>query len=127
MLPAIAFSYNTGVSKAIKHAPFHLMHTFKARMPPFDPEGLTALFYGDDFAVDLVKRIEETRQRAIDENMLFRDAYETSFNKDRTDQTFRPNDKVLIHHPQMAARDDKISKLAWLTPVYRNEHFWGSD
>ena len=77
-LPALRISYNTSVSKATKASPFSLVFAMEPNMPFFE---LDAELNYDEDALIQMEFVKLARQRAREENFLYRKTYADYYDK----------------------------------------------
>ena len=115
-LCSLRFSYNTARHLATQKTPHELVYGRMARYGWFDPEGVREMFYGEEGADELVKRIQLAREEAVKNNMSFKDCYTHRFNRNLVEPEFKKGDLVLLHAPLMTKRELGVATNKWNSP-----------
>ena len=115
-LAALRFSYNTARHKATGFSPHELVFHTKPRYPYFDPEGIREMFYGEEDADALVRRVELTRQLAVANGLSFKEAYSHKYNRDLETPDYKEGQLVLLHAPLMTRRELGVLTPKWNIP-----------
>jgi hypothetical protein len=99
-LPALMFCYNTGVSKATQISPFNLWYKFNPKMLFFDTHNPLARLYDESDEAVILKRLQTSKDLAIKNNLSFREAYSTLYDK-KTGKApdFKVDEEVMLHAP----------------------------
>ena len=74
------------------------------------------MFYGEEGADEIAKRIQLAREEAVKNNMSFKDCYTHRFNRHLVEPDFKKGDLVLLHAPLMTKRDLGVATNKWNSP-----------
>ena len=114
-LPSLQFAYNSGVSKAHKSSPFFLLHGIHPRSPHFDPNWSDKVKYGENYAQDILKRLQYARKVAMEHNISYKQAYKETHDQKSKNWNFTEGMLVLLHRPELCRINPKISQ-PWCGP-----------
>ena len=124
LLPALMFSYNTAIHKAVATSPFRLLYNYNPRLPYFDADAPRRIFYGDTPPEKGLEQIARAREAAKAHNMAFRDAYTHLYNRKIDTPSYTPGERVLLHAPHLTSPAANF-KLAnpWVGPFVVEQSF----
>ena len=88
----LMLSYNTSVHSATKTSPFELTFAMEPRIPPF--ENNQRHLYGDSFPMNSLNNLQFLRQKAMENNLFYKDSYLRYTNQQKEIPQFRPGQKV---------------------------------
>ena len=116
LLGPLQLSYNCGVNRATKCTPFFLLFGVNPRSPWFDGNYKEKVHYGDSYAAEIHNRLMLARAIAKENNIEYRNSYETYHNRDQSKfKNFEEEDIVYLHQPELNKINRKIS-MPWSGP-----------
>ena len=114
-VPAMVFSYNTSYHSTIKTTPFELTFGMKPRLPEEVSPESQRLHYGENFASDRIRILQQARQQ-----ILFSDSEKEKekqyFDKNTSDRKLKIGDKVLYSETDFVGKNKKFA-AKWTGPV----------
>ena len=91
----LMLSYNTAIHSATKTSPYELTFAMEPNIPPFQ----TRTYYGDSYPMESAARLQFLRQKAMEQNLYFKDKYLQYANKNTVAPTFNEGQSVYLTKP----------------------------
>ena len=115
-VPAMVFSYNTSYHSTIKTTPFELTFGMKPRLPEEVGPEAQRLHYGEDFASDRIRILQQAREIANKFSESEKVKAKKYFDKNTSDSDLKVGDKVLYSETDFVGKNKKFA-AKWTGPV----------
>ena len=112
----MVFSYNTSYHSTIKTTPFELTFGMKPRLPEEVGPEAQRLHYGEDFASDRIRILQQAREIANKFSESEKVKAKKYFDKNTSDSDLKVGDKVLYSETDFVGKNKKFA-AKWTGPV----------
>ena len=121
-VPALIFSYNTSYQSTIQTTTFELTYGMKPRLPEEVGPESKRLHYGNNFASDRIRILQQAHQIANRFSESEKAKAKFYFDKNTSDSVLKVGDKVLYSETDFVGKKQKIcSQMDWPSDHCENQ------